>query len=203
MAERPDDDTIRLLREVLEEIGTNERVQAGGVLFGMTIRMEGGAFGMTVDEPPIRVLRHLLDLLRHLDMPSSDVRLDRVFPIVERMPIRDDWRTELEAAKAVYQKAQLVTNIRVQQPDEGVVDDPDSQATWIMPREAFGLWAYGGVIHHDYAKELKWARLGIAQSAIRQMGHDYAAMLLDEADFLFRLLRSHDPTGEPPPAETA
>jgi hypothetical protein len=50
----------------------------------------------------------------------------------------------------------------------------------------------GGVIHHDYAKELKWARLGIGQGWVRQMGHDYAMMLLDQEDFLLRLLRSLD-----------
>lgn len=189
MAERPDDDTIRLLREVVEEIGTNEAIKAGGNLFGITIHAEGGALETTINEPPVTVLRHLLDLLRHLDMPTSDVRLDRVFPIVERLPLGDEWRVALEHAKSAYRDAQLVSNIQVQQPDEGVVDDPATQATWITPREAFGLWAYGGVIHHDYAKELKWARLGIAQASVRLMGHTYASMLLDEARFLAQLLR--------------
>ena len=192
MAERPDDDTIRLLREVLEEIGTNEAIVPGTTLFQTKVEMAGNVMRTTFGEPPTKVLRHLLDRLRHLDMPTSDVRLDRVFPIVERLPLRDDWRAELETAKAAYRDAQVVTNIRVQQPDEGVVDDPETQATWITPREAFGLWAYGGVIHHDYAKEQKWARLGIGQGSVRQMAHDYAMTLLDEADFLLRLLRAYD-----------
>jgi hypothetical protein len=59
---------------------------------------------------------------------------------------------------------------------------------------------HGGVIHHDYAKELKWRRLGIGQGAVRQMGHDYAAMLLDQADFLFGLLR-HGVTGPSSPVD--
>ena len=192
MAKRPDDDTIRLLREVLEEIGTNEAIVAGGTVFGITIHYGEGSVETTMNEPPVKVLRHLLDRLRQLDMPSSDVRLDRVFPIIERLPVADDWRTGLEEAKAAYRDAQLVTNIHVQQPGELAPELIDHEPTWITPREAFGLWAYGGVIHDEYAKEQKWASLGIGQAAVRQMGHDYAATLIDEAGFLLDLLRSLD-----------
>jgi hypothetical protein len=116
--ERPDDDTLRLLREVLEEIGTNEAVQAGGSLFSMTIELdaERNFARTTLREPRARYLRHLLDLLRHLDMPSSDITLDRVLPIVERLPLGVEWRTELEVAKREYQLAQQVREIRVQHP---------------------------------------------------------------------------------------
>jgi hypothetical protein len=189
MAERPDDDTLRLLCEVVEEIGTSEAVEPGAQLFGMTVEMADGLMRTTYHEPPPKVLRHLLDRLRHLDMPTSDIRLERVFPILDRTPMSDEWRASLETAKAAYRKAQTVTNNRVQQPDEPPPELLDHEPTWILPREAFGLWAYGGVIHHDYAKEQKWARLGIAQGAVRLMGHDYALMLLDEAEFMARLLR--------------
>lgn len=198
MPDRPDDDTLRLLREVLEEIATNEAIQPGAAPLQTTIAWEEGIMRTTFVEPPTRILRHLLDLLRHLDMRTSDVRLDRVFPIIERLPLRDEWRAELEVVQRTYLSAQKVTNIRVQQPGEGPVADPETQATWITPREAFRLWAYGGVIHHDYAKEQKWARLGPGQGPVRIMAHNYALMLLDQADFIFRLLRSTDtqPPGE-------
>lgn len=147
----------------------------------------------------MKVLRHLLDRLRHLDMPSSDVRLERVFPIIERLPLKDGWRDELESAKAAYRTAQELTNIHVQDPDQGPVE-PGSE-TWISPREAFRLWAYGGVVHSEYAKEKRWARLGIGQAAVRQMGHDYAGTLLDEADFLLRLLRHGIESPGPPESD--
>jgi hypothetical protein len=188
MAERPDDDTIRLLREVLEEVGTNEAVASGGPLFGVQVHVEAGLMTTTYTEPPVKVLRHLLDRLRHLDMPTSDVRLDRVFPILERLPLKPDWRAELEVGRARYADGQRVRNISVQQPDEGPVEPP-ATPTWITPREAFRLWAYGGVVHHEYAKEQKVARLGIAQGSVRLMAHEYTTMLLSEADFILGLLR--------------
>ena len=191
MAERPDDDTLRLLREVLEEIATNDAVSVEP-LFRTTITFERDGVQSSYVEPPIRTLRHLLDLLRHLDMPTSDVRLDRVFPIIDRRPLSDEWRAALESAKQEYRTAQDVGAIRVQQPDEGHVVDPDTQATWIKPREAFGLWAYGGIIHHDYAKEQTWTRLGIAQGPVRLMAQTYATMLLNEAAFLLHLLISNE-----------
>jgi hypothetical protein len=191
VTERPDDDTLRLLREVLEEIATSEAL-GKEPLFQTTMTFEGDVVRTSYVEPPIRILRHLLDLLRHLDMPSSDVRLDRLFPIIDRLPLSDEWRAALETAKQEYRSAQGVRNIRIQQPDEGHVADPDTQATWIKPREAFDLWAYGGIIHHDYAKERKWTRLGIGQAAVREMAHEYTMMLLAEAAFLFRLLKSSE-----------
>ncbi len=191
MTERPDDDTLRLLREVLEEIATSEAF-GQEPLFQTTLAIEGDVVRMSYVEPPIRILRHLLDLLRHLDMKGSDIRLDRVFPIIDRLPLSEEWRAGLETAKLEYRAAQGVRNFRVQQPDEGHVADPDTQATWIRPREAFGLWAYGGIIHHDYSKEQKWTRLGIGQGAVREMAHEYTIMLLADA-LLFRLLRSSEP----------
>jgi hypothetical protein len=189
VSERPDDDTIRLLRETLEEIATNEAVQSSGPIFRIKIRAAGGVMETTLTEPPIKLLRPLLDRLRHLDMRSSDIRLDRVFPILERMPLKEDWRGELGRKKAAYRHAQLVSDNHVQEPGEPPAELLDHEPTWIKPREAFRLWAYGGVVHSEYAKEQKWARLGIAQGMVRLMGHQYAVMLLDEADFLLGLLR--------------
>ena len=46
------------------------------------------------------------------------------------------------------------------------------------------------MIHHDYAKEQRWKRLGtLGQFPVRDMAHDYAMMLLDQAEFMTRLLR--------------
>lgn len=94
-----------------------------------------------------------------------------------------------------FQDAQEVTNIRVQDPDEPPTDAP----TWIRPREAFGLWAYGGVIHPDYAKEQRWKRLGpLAQGPVRDMAHAYTMMLIDQAEFMACLLR-HGLASDPSP----
>lgn len=58
------------------------------------------------------------------------------------------------------------------------------------PSLAFGLWAYGGVIHNDYSKEQRWARLGpLGQGPTRQMAHDYTMMLIDQAEYMARFLR--------------
>jgi hypothetical protein len=196
MAGRPDLETLALLREIVEEIGTNEAVVAGGVIFSMTMQL-APTLAWSVVEPEPKVLRHLLDRLRHLDMPTSDVRLERVYPILERVGIRTDWRPLVKEAMAAYAAGQLVRSHEVQDPDEGYVEDPE-QRTWIQPREAFRLWAYGGVIHHEYAKEQRWSRLGpLGQPLVRDMGHHYAMMLLDQAEVLTRLLR-HGMAGDVP-----
>lgn len=180
---------MRLLRDVVDEIAGNEAIGGGGTLFSVTMELAPG-IARSFQEPPAPVLRHLLDRLRHFDMPSSDIRLDRVFAILDRVGIRADWRQGFAEARRVYVAARLVTNIRVEDPDI-VRTSAGQEPTWIQPREAFRLWAYGGVIHHEYAKELRWERLGpLAQGPVRQMGHDYASMLLDEGDYLGSLVKS-------------
>jgi hypothetical protein len=195
MDERPDGGTLRLLRDIVEEVGTNEAVAAGGTIFELTIEIVPNP-GFVSREPEPRVLRHLLDRLRHLDMASSDTRLERVFPIIERVGVQAGWSEGLEAAKTAYAEAQNVTDIRVEDPDSGPVSREEDRK-WIRPREAFGLWAYGGVIHSDWRKEQRWARLGsLAQGPVREMAHSYTMMLLDQAEFMARLLRhglSQDP----------
>jgi hypothetical protein len=143
-------------------------------------------------EPSTPELRHLLDLLRRLDMRSSDIRLERVFPILLRRLTAAEWREGLDAAMAAYREAQEPDAIRVQnENDPPVAEGDDREPKWIRPREAFSLWAYGGVIHHEYPKEQRWNALGrLQQAPIRMMAHEYAMMLVDQADFLTRLLRS-------------
>jgi hypothetical protein len=186
---RPDQETLRLLRDIVDEIGTNSAIAAGGTIFKLTIEI-APVPGFTVEEPALPVLRHLLDRLRQLDMPTSDVRLERVFEILDRVRVKPDWQESLGVAKAAYVLAQQVSNIKVQDPDEPPVTDPARSPTWIRPREAFGLWAYGGVIHNDYAKEQQWAKLGpLAQGPVRDMAHAYTMGLIDQAEFMARLLR--------------
>jgi hypothetical protein len=189
MTERPDIDTLRLLREVVDEIGTNPAVASGAPLFALKISFGQDGAGASATEPPLPILRHLLDRLRHLDMPSSDVRLDRVFPILDRVGVLPEWVEDLGVAKARYRDGQEVSNIKVQIPGEDPPEMLSHNPTWIRPREAFDLWAYGGVIHHDYAKEQRWAQLNIAQGPVRMMGHEYAMMLLEQAEWMSRLLR--------------
>jgi hypothetical protein len=46
------------------------------------------------------------------------------------------------------------------------------------------------VIHNDYAKEQRWERLGVlAQGSVRDMAHAYTMELIDQAEFMARLLR--------------
>lgn len=62
---------------------------------------------------------------------------------------------------------------------------------WITPREAFGLWVDGEVVHDDYAKELGWRRLddGFAKPGVRTMAHEFATLMIAQADYLSRLIR--------------
>ena len=51
------------------------------------------------------------------------------------------------------------------------------------------VWAYGEVVHDDYAKELKWSMLGPpGQGLVRQMAYDYMALLLEQAAFMRQLI---------------
>ena len=67
-------------------------------------------------------------------------------------------------------------------------EDPPA---WISPRDAFGLWVYGEVVHDDYAKELRWRRLDdtFGKPAVRSMAHDFATLMIGQAESLNRLIR--------------
>ena len=178
---RPDLETLRLLRDIVDEIRTNSAIVAGGTTFKLTIE-SAPVPGFTVEEPALPalpVLRHLLKRLPQLDMPTNDVRLARVVEILDRVGVKPDWQESPGIARAAYVTAQQVNNMKVQDPDEPPVTDPTHSPTWIRPREAFGLWAYGGVIHNDYAKEQRWEKLGpLAQGPVRDMAH----VLRDDVD---------------------
>lgn len=76
----------------------------------------------------------------------------------------------LAAAKQAHADRDQVRDFKIQEPEEPPSDNP----TWIRPRDAFELWAYGEVIHNEYTKELRWQSLGpLRQGLVRQMAHDY------------------------------
>lgn len=200
MPERPEADTLRLLRETVEDVGANPAMVPGTTLFSVTMHLVPAGTWSAI-EPDRRDLRDLLQLLRHLDMPTSDIRLERVYPMLERVAA-PEWHGHLATALAAYRAAQEPSSTKIQDPDDPPVrEGEDREPKWIRPREAFALWAYGEVIHQDYQKELRWQALGpLRQGALRDMAHEYAAMLLDQAEFITRVLRHVAATAERKPA---
>jgi hypothetical protein len=98
---RPELQTLRLLRDVIEDIASSPALSKGGTLFGVKWEVvPDGAW--SAKEPGRRDLRDLLDRLRQLDMPSSDVRLERVYPILAAHVLPES-RDELETARAAYE----------------------------------------------------------------------------------------------------
>jgi hypothetical protein len=143
-------------------------------------------------EPNRRDLRDLIQLLRHLDMPSSDVRLRRVYPMLA-LAAKPDWQEGIIEAKSAYEAAQLPGDTLIQDPDDPPVRPGEQRIPkWIRPREAFDLWAYGKVIHREYRKELRWISLGPGnrQGAVRMMAQLYAYALIEQAGFISGLLRN-------------
>jgi hypothetical protein len=188
--ERPDGSTLRWALEVIDEVAaTLQLAAASGPLFSVNIEFGTTSTTTTVAEPAVRDRRNLLDLLRHLDMPSSDIRLPRLYEIVRRVGVTPDWQAGLRDAEADYARAQAVSTFRVEDPDVPRASR-DDEPMWVTPREAFRLWLYGGVIHREWAKEQRWARFSpVHQGITRTMAHEYAEMLLRQAEFMSGLLR--------------
>jgi hypothetical protein len=187
--ERPENDTLRLLRETVDDIAANPAVASGEPVFSVTMHVVPSQT-WSVREPGRRDLRDLLQLLRHLDMPTSDIRLDRVYPMLERSAV-PDWQGAIADARRAYVDGQEPDWNLVQDPDDRpVLEGEDRTPRWIRPREAWDLWAYGEVIHQEYRKQLRWERLGpLPQAAVRLMAHEYTMMLLAQAAFIHGLLR--------------
>lgn len=181
---RPDDATLRLANRLADEAFESPALADGG-RFQIHIHLTPGEQSVAVTEPERHDVRDLLSGLRKFDMPTHDVRMSRLYEIVERIGVKPEWQEGLDAAKAAYATRNNLYGIQIQDPDEPSTDDP----TWIQPREAFELWAYGEVVHDDYAKELKWSKLGApGQGLVRQMAYDYMALLLEQAAFMRRLI---------------
>jgi hypothetical protein len=182
--ERPDDDTLRLAVQLADEVFSSPAL-ADGQRFQIHIHLTPGEHSVSFTEPERRELRDLLGLIRKFDMPTHDVRMRRLYEIVERVGVKPDWREGLEQAQAAYEARNELTGIQVQVPDEPSAESP----TWIRPREAFELWACGEVIHDDYPKVLRWQKLGPpGQGLVRQMAYDYLAILLEQAAFIRRVI---------------
>jgi hypothetical protein len=181
---RPDDDTLRLAKRLADEVFESPAL-ADGERFQIHIQLTPGEHSVAFTEPERRAVRDLLSGLRKFDMPTHDVRMSRLYEIVERVGVKPDWQEGLDTAKAAYATRNDLYGIQIQDPEEPPTDNP----TWITPREAFELWAYGEVVHDDYAKELKWSKLGPpGQGLVRQMAYDYMALLLEQAAFMRRLI---------------
>ena len=181
---RPDDDTLRLAKRRADELFDSPAL-ADGQALRVEIKLTPGNEEVGFTEPEPRNLRDLLGQVRKFDMPTHDLRMRRLFEIVERVGVKPDWREGLENAKATYEARDEILEVRVQDPDEPPTPNP----TWICPREAFELWTYGEVIHDDYAKQVRWEKLGpVRQGLVRQMAYDYLFALLDQVAFIHRII---------------
>jgi hypothetical protein len=182
--QRPDDETLRLAKRLADEVFSS-RALAEGQRFQIQIEITPDEHSVSFAEPDRRDLRELLVLVRKFDMPSHDVRMRRLYQVVERVGVKSEWKEGLEQAKAAYEARDELREFHVQDPDE----PPREQPTWIRPRQAFELWVYADVIHDDYSKEVRWRKLGPpAQGLVRQMAHDYLAALLEQVAFMRRLI---------------
>jgi hypothetical protein len=199
---RSDADRLRLFVALADDA-----LSAPGLAgpFGITLNFDGTSLSGAINEPGRRALRDLLVVVRKFAMRDHDARLPAVYDAIERIGVLPDWQEGFAGAKAAYEEAQQVDNIRVQDPDEPPTDNP----TFVRPREAWDLWVYGEVIHDDLAKQRRWERfVGPSQVLVREMAHDYLDMLLREAAFLRNLIhhglvRSVDDADEAQPTPDA
>jgi hypothetical protein len=184
---RPDESTLRLALTVCEDILASPGLQS----MRAELKFSESSTEATFTEPDRRALRDLMVVLRKLDMRDHDVRLTRLYPIIERRGVHPDWKEGFEQARAAWVTARRdeAVMLRFEDPDIPRYREEDPPA-WIRPREAFTLWVYGAVVHDDYAKELRWGRLGaMHQMGARLMAYDYAMVLVRQAAFLSRLIR--------------
>lgn len=200
--ERPDDETLALALRVVADVFTSPAV-IDGLDLSITVNLTPHSGTMKFNNPNPRALRDLFVVIWKLDMPSHDARLTRVYPIIERVGVKPDWRDGLDEAKAMWAaRNDLDPRIHVQEPGEIVADDADRR--WIRPREAFELWVYGEVVHEDYAKEVKWRSLWLGQAMVRMLAHSYLNLLMAQASFVGQLIQyGLVGTPDPPNEESA
>ena len=187
---RPDAETLRLAVEKADDVLASAAAVGD---FTVTVNV-GTTTSVTIEEPPIRELRDFLVVLRTFDMPSSDIRLVRLYEIVERIGVLPERQAELENGRAEFERFQTPLAVpQVPDLDSGRRGSPTPLLT---PRQAWALWLDAEVIHRDYAKELRWKRYPtLFQGSIRMLAHDYGSMLLRQA----KLLRDVILTGLAPP----
>lgn len=189
---RPDAETLRLAVETANDVLASAAAVGD---FRVTVEV-GAATAVTIEEPPLRDLRDFLVVLRTFDMPTSDIRLARLYGIVERIGVLPDRQADLAHARAEFERFQ--TPLAVPQVPDLESGPPGRPARLLTPRQAWSLWLDAEVIHHDYAKELRWKGYpALFQGSVRMLAHDYGSMLLRQA----KLMRDLIMTGlaSPPP----
>lgn len=183
---RPDNESVTNALRVVRDVFTSPAM-VNGLDLTVRVHLTPDSGEIQFNNPDPRIVRDLLVAVRKFDMRTDDANLERMHLIAERIGVKPDWLEGLAGAKAHWaSRFRSRREIQVQQPGE--LTSTDAERTWIGPHEAFELWIYGEVIHDDYEKELKWKSLWLGQAFVRIMAHDYLNDLLDQANFLGRLL---------------
>lgn len=140
---RPDAETLRLAVETADDV-----LASAAAVDNFTVTVEvRRTTSVTIEEPPLRELRDFLLVLRTFDMPSSDIRLVRLYEIIERTGVRPDRQSELAKARAEFERFQAPLAVP-QAPDlDG--GPPGGPTRLLTPRRAWGLWLNAEVIHRD------------------------------------------------------
>jgi hypothetical protein len=180
---RPDAETLGLAVETADDVLASAAAVGD---FRVTVEV-GTTTSVTIEEPPRHELRDLFVLLRTFDMPTSDIRLGRLYEIVERIGVLPDRQADLANARAEYGRFQRPLAVpQVPDLESGPLGRPTRLLT---PHQAWSLWLDAEVIHRDYAKELRWRRYPpLFQASIRMLAHDYGSMLLRQVKSMRSLI---------------
>ena len=189
---RPEAETLCLAVETANDVLASAAAVGD---FRVTVEV-GRTTSVTIEEPPLRELRDLLVVLRTFDMPTSDIRLARLYEIVDRIGVLPDRQEDLANARAEFGRFQKPLAVpQVPDLDSG---PPGSPTRLLTPRQAWSLWLDAEVVHRDYAKELRWKRYPtLFQGSIRMLAHDYGSMLLRQAKSMRDLIMTG--LASPPP----
>jgi hypothetical protein len=170
---RPDDDTLGLAKRRADEV-IDSPALSQGQKFQFHINLLPGDPTVRFTEPDRRAVKEMLLTLRQFDAPKDDIRLERLFEIVERVGILPAWRGRVDTLKRQYAVRDDAPEVEIARPD-----GPATPPLIIGRREAFELWVYGDLIHNDYEKELRWQALHpFAQAFVRQMAYEYMLVLI-------------------------
>lgn len=183
---RPDESTLQLAVTIFGDILESPGLQP----LRVDLQITPTGTTSTITEPAHRDRRDLLGVLRKLDLSHHDARLDRVYQVIERRGVQPDWKDGFERARAAWAARNETLTWQIEDPDIPRYREEDPPA-WISPRDAFGLWVYGEVVHDDYAKELRWQRLddALVKPGVRSMAHAFATLMIMQAEYLNRLIR--------------
>jgi hypothetical protein len=171
MAQRTEDDRVRLLCRIVERI-PNE--PAWGQLFRVEVRFDGAVWTTSTTEPRRSDMRSLLMEVRKLDQPREGAYLPELFDIVSRRVVREADRRAIRRMRAIYERLQTTDDIRLE----------DAQGE-ISARSSLELWAYSEHLHDDEGKAARLAELPPSMVAlVRQNALRYMQKLVHMAAFL-------------------